>query len=89
MAKLVKRKKHTLLKGEGIHQHTMYGDIMVEKEPKRFSHILVNKDGLLRHEKPNGSFGEHKDLKVDNGEWVMGRQVEYNPFKQTVSQVWD
>ena len=89
MSRMVKKQKHTILLGEGIHQHTMYGDILVEQEPKRFSAIVVNKDGLLRHEKPNGSFGEHKGLQVDKGQWVMGLQVEYNPFKMHISQVFD
>jgi hypothetical protein len=84
-----KAKKHTLLKGEGANQHTLYGDIMVEDQPKDFANVCVKKDSVLKHEQPNGSFGEHKGLKVDNGDWVMGKQVEYNPFKREISQVWD
>ena len=86
---MVKRQKHTLLLGEGIHQHTLYGNIEVEEKRKDFSKVVVTSDGVLRHEKPNGSFGEHKGLQVEKGKWVQGKQVEYNPFKQTVSQVWD
>ena len=43
----------------------------------------------LIHEQPNGKFAEHNTLKVEVGEWVMGKQVEFNPFNQSVSQVWD
>jgi len=43
----------------------------------------------LKHEQPNGSFAEHQSLQVTKGNWVMGRQVEYNPFNQSVSRVWD
>jgi hypothetical protein len=49
----------------------------------------VDEDSELRHEHPNGSFGEHKTLKVDKGQYRMGLQVEYNPFSQQVSRVWD
>ena len=89
MAKLVKRKKHTLLKGEGIHQHTLFGNIQVERKERDFSTVIVTNNGMLKHEKPDGSFGEHKTLQVDKGEWVQGKQVEYNPFKESVSQVFD
>ncbi|HUU87731.1 MAG TPA: hypothetical protein VMX17_08270 [Candidatus Glassbacteria bacterium] len=61
----------------------------MDNEQKEFADITVLKDTVLRHEQPNGSFGEHHALKVDKGNWVMGKQVEYNPFKQTISQVWD
>jgi len=44
----------------------------------------------LKHEKPNGAWSnEHKTLKVDRGDWVMGKQVEFNPFNQQVTRIWD
>lgn len=82
-------KKQTLLLGEGIHQHTLYGDFKIEPKPNDFAQFSVLEESLLKHEKPNGTFGEHKTLKVEKGDWVMGKQVEYNPFSQTVSRVWD
>lgn len=85
-----KMKKHTLLRGEGTNQHTLYGDFSMEIDVLEFPQIKVGKDSVLKHEKPNGDFSnEHKALKVDKGDWVMGKQVEYNPFKRTISQVWD
>jgi hypothetical protein len=85
-----KVKKQLLLKGEGANQHVLHGDLMVEKEIKDFSKLKVTKGGLLKHEDPSGAFSkEHKTLPVKNGEWVMGKQVEYNPFKREISQVWD
>lgn len=87
---LKKLKKHTLLRGEGTNQHTLYGDFQLDTEVALFSDIKVTKDSVLKHEKPNGEFSkEHKALKVEKGDWVMGRQVEYNPFKRSISQVWD
>ena len=80
-------KKHTLLKGEGVHQHTLYGDFLIEE--KEFSNLSITKDSVLKHEHPNGSFGEHQTLKVTKGEWVMGKQVEYNPFTRNITRIWD
>lgn len=84
-----KTKKQTLLFGEGIHQHTLYGEFKIEQEHEDFAEFSVLKESLLKHEKPNGSFGEHKTLKVEKGDWVMGKQVEYNPFSKQVTRVWD
>lgn len=82
-------KKHTLLRGEGTNQHTLYGSFSME-DVIDFPKIKVTSDSVLKHEKPDGAFSnEHKALKVDRGNWVMGKQVEYNPFKRSISQVWD
>jgi hypothetical protein len=83
-----KKTKHTLLKGEGINQHTLYGDFKVE-EKESFSRLVVTKNSVLRHETPTGEFAEHKPLSVDKGKWSMGRQVEYNPFENRISAVFD
>jgi hypothetical protein len=83
------KQKHTLLKGEGIHQHTLFGQFKIDEEQAEFSDLVVTKDSLLKHEKPDGSFGEHKTLKIENGNWTMGKQVEFNPFNQKIERVWD
>lgn len=83
------KSQHTLLKGEGANQHTLYGKFQVEDNHPDFAGVSVLEDSQLRHEQPDGSFAEHNTLKVKKGEWVMGKQVEYNPFKQTISQIWD
>ena len=88
--KVTPKKKHTLLKGEGVNQHTLYGDFAIDETQTEFAEVQVKKDSVLRHEQPDGSFSnEHKPLKVEQGDWVMGKQVEYNPFSRSVSQVWD
>ena len=83
-----KLKKHTLLKGEGSNQHTLYGDFQIGNETD-FMEVEVVKESLLKHEQPDGSFGEHQTLKIEKGDWSMGKQVEYNPFKQEITRVWD
>jgi hypothetical protein len=82
------KKKHTLLKGEGVNQHTLYGDFKVE-ENTDFAKVEVKKESLLKHEQPDGSFAEHNTLKIEQGNWVMGKQVEFSPFDKKVTQVWD
>lgn len=83
-------KKKTLLKGKGANQHTLYGDFSVAEVVPQFAPITVEKDSVLRHEQPDGSFSqEHQPLKVERGDWRMGKQVEFNPFEQTISQIWD
>lgn len=84
-----KKQKHTILKGEGANQHTLYGDFFIDIEASEFAKISINKETKLKHEEPSGAFGEHNTLLVESGDWVMGKQVEYNPFKGTISQVWD
>lgn len=83
-----KQKKETLLKGEGIHQHTLYGDFDVTLDSGDFKEIDVL-EAQLKHELPNGKFGEHNTLNVESGNWVMGRQVEYNPMVRKVTRIWD
>jgi hypothetical protein len=80
--------KRVLLLGEGIHQHTIYGRI---ENDNRFSEndIILDEDGVLVHEKPDGSKGEHHTLLVEKGRWILGRQVEFDPFSGFVTGVWD
>lgn len=84
-------KKHTLLVGEGINQHTLYGEFVMDLDDKSdFPKIEVKETSDLKHEKPNGAWSnEHKTLKVGEGKWVMGKQVEYNPFNRQVTRIWD
>jgi hypothetical protein len=51
--------------------------------------LSVKEDSVLKHETPSGEFAEHQALKIEQGEWIMGRQVEYNPFDKKVTRVWD
>jgi len=84
-----KMKKQTILVGEGVHQHTLYGSFKSNSKVSDFAEIEVLEETLLKHEKPNGEFAEHKGLKVQQGSWVMGLQVEYNPFTRDTTRVWD
>lgn len=87
--KMITKKKHTLLLGEGVHQHTLYGNFKIDTAETEFAELEVLDESLLKHEHPNGNYGEHKTLKIDSGNWVMGKQVEYNPFSQQITRVWD
>jgi hypothetical protein len=82
-------KKFTVLLGEGKNQHTLYGEFAIEPQRKDFAEVKVLTESKLQHEEPSGRFAEHNTLKVEKGNWVMGQQVEFNPFKGTISRVWD
>lgn len=76
-----KAKRKVLLKGEGIHQHTLVGDFNVVQNPGGDQILLdVRRESCLVHEKPDRSEGEHLTLPVEPGRWIMGRQVEFDPF---------
>ena len=83
-----KKTKHTLLKGEGANQHTLYGDFKIGDE-EDYTNVIVEKESELKHEQPNGKFAEHNGLMITKGNWIMGKQVEFNPFENTISRVWD
>lgn len=68
--------KKILLKGDGGNQHTLYGKFEVSDETE----ITVTEESVLKHEEPSGEFAEHNTLSVQEGEWHLGLQVEYNPF---------
>ena len=89
MTKKFKNKK-TLLVGEGVNQHTLYGNFAVEDTINDFAEVKVKETSFLKHEQPNGTWSnEHKTLEIAEGNWKMGKQVEYNPFDQKISQIWD
>lgn len=81
--------KHTVLLGEGVNRHTLYGNFAVDPQRRDFAELIVYSDSKLQHEEPNGRFAEHNTLQVDKGDWVMGLQVEYSPFKGNITRVWD
>jgi hypothetical protein len=85
---MIKKTKHTLLLGEGVHQHTLYGKFAIG-DGTDFAELEVTEESLLKHEHPNGNFGEHQTLKIEKGDWVMGRQVEFNPMDSKITRVWD
>ena len=78
-----------LLKGNS-NKHVINGKIMFNEEHKGdFQKITVLNEAVLKHETPNGNFAEHHSLKIEKGEWVQGVQIEFNPFKRTIGQIWD
>lgn len=81
--------KKIILKGEGANQHTLYGKFTIEENHDFFSEVKVIKDSELKHEQPDGTFAEHNTLKIKKGNWIIGKQVEYNPFRRSISQIWD
>jgi hypothetical protein len=82
--------RKTILLGEGKNFHSLVGKFDTDVEVKDFANIKVKEDSLLHHEQREGVWsGEHKTLIIDKGNWVQGQQVEYSPFNETISRVWD
>jgi len=79
MKKYKSKRRNVLLEGEGVNRHVLYGNAEIE-EKAEYRTVVLTEDGFLKHEDPEGSHAEHETLKVPKGEWVMGLQVEYDPF---------
>ena len=56
--KVTTKKKHTLLKGEGTNQHTLYGEFVIEEPQTDFADVGVKQDSV------------HMVLRTD---WTAGR----------------
>jgi hypothetical protein len=82
--------KHMLMKGSGANHHSLHGVVDIpEHGENEFYALTVQEDAHLKHETPTGEFAEHNTLLVEKGEWFMGKQVEFNPFDNTVVRIWD
>lgn len=72
-------KRHVLLEGEGVNRHVLYGAAEVGNGTD-YQEVRLLEDGHLRHEDPEGAHAEHQTIRIEQGEWVMGLQVEHDPF---------
>jgi len=87
---MAKQKVLVILKGEGINQHELHADTIERDEKvKELSEIRVGRNGFLRHVDPVGNPGDHNTIEMEEGTYVVGRQVEFNPFTQNISGVFD
>lgn len=91
MSKNQKRQKVTILKGEGVNQHDLEADVLEYKTEKNqpLSEIHVGENGVLRHVDPVGKPAEHHAIPIEKGTWLVGRQVEFNPFTNQISGIFD
>lgn len=83
-------KELLILKGEGRHEHVLVADKIEYVEGDQLSEICVGRNGQLTHVDPlTKSPAEHNTIPVEEGTWLVGRQVEFNPFDNTISGVFD
>lgn len=83
-------KKLLILKGEGRHEHVLEAEEITYPETEQLSEVHVGKGGLLTHVDPaTGKPAEHNTIPLEQGTWLVGRQVEYNPFDNSISNVFD
>ena len=77
------------MRGEGINQHVLHGEATIRQSKDGFDRILLYEDGRLAHETSEGKHAEHETLPVPKGKWIMGQQIEFDPFERVVTRVWD
>lgn len=85
------KQKVLILKGEGRHEHVLEADVLeYDKKEERLSSVTVGPNGLLTHVDPlTGDLAEHNTIPLEEGTWLVGRQVEWQPFENTISGVFD
>lgn len=93
MAQKVKKdekQRLLILKGEGANSHFLEADVLTHaKENPTLSEITVGEGGVLKHLTPAGEPAEHNAIPLEKGSWLVGRQVEWNAFDQSIGQVFD
>lgn len=77
-----------LATGQTGNKHVLEGNF---KEVKKSDDVIlsVENTSLLKHVDSSGKFAEHNTLIVEPGNWVVEIQVEYNPFQNSVGNIWD
>jgi hypothetical protein len=86
--KMKQTKKLLILRGEGANSHVLVGEIS-HPDTDQLSEIHVGAGGLLTHVDPQERPAEHHAIPVEEGTWLVGRQVEYSPFDNSVTNVFD
>lgn len=85
-----KKSKVIILRGEGANLHELEADVLkYDEKSKSLSEVHVGPGGLLKHVTPEGDIAEHHAIPMEEGTYHVGRQVEFNPFDQSIGQVFD
>lgn len=79
-----------LLRGEGANLHVLEGEyVEVDQNNEDEVRLFEVEEAYIKHETPSGEKAEHETLKIENGMYVFGKQVEYNPTRRIVTRIWD
>ena len=81
----MKRAKRIVLQvGESTHTHILESQEGFDYEPigTNAVRMVIDKQGVLRHE-------EHGKMVFNKGNYFKFPQVEYDPMKQTIREVFD
>jgi deoxyribodipyrimidine photolyase len=85
MKELKKTKKLVLALGESTHTHIMHCEKEIEYDLDQNTEAIkfvLRERGIITHE-------EHDRIVLEPGAYVKTNQVEFDPFNQTVSRVFD
>jgi len=81
----MKNNKKTLIQGLN-NSHILYGDFLfIEQE----NSLEVKQDSLLKHQDSVNNQADHYTLTIPKWLYEIAKQVEYNPFTQTVEGIFD
>ncbi|HUC95331.1 MAG TPA: hypothetical protein VMR76_00035 [Candidatus Saccharimonadia bacterium] len=83
------QKVKVLLKGEGKNQHVLRGNFIADEQLQDFDVLTIEPGTVISHEEPSGRHAEHETLPVEKGCYILGKQVEWNPFTHSISGIWD
>lgn len=86
-------RKELLLSGTQ-NNHFVNGEFTIEKRKIGEDEVLVIKvkEGeyaWLSHENKDGSEGEHRCIKLEPGEYIVGKQVEFDYKRRLIRQIRD
>lgn len=87
---LDKAKSNILAYGESSgHCHMIEGAEVLEKNGEIY--LTVEQEADLKHVLETSGIwtGEHKDIKIPAGNYILRRQQEYNPYEKAIQQVAD
>lgn len=85
-------KRTVVLTGEGANLHVLegeYTEVAISENKEETKRMFEVEEAFIKHETPSGEKAEHETLKVEKGMYVLGRQVEYDPMKRIITNIWD
>jgi predicted phosphodiesterase len=80
-------RREVILEDEAGQRHILVGDFLTSKnyeylDNNQYLDITIHYHSILVHEHPDGSAGEHRTLRIPQGNWSMGSVEKFNPLSR-------
>lgn len=86
-------RREVILEDEAGQRHILVGDFLTSKNYEyldnnqyldnyQYLDITIHHHSILVHERPDGSAGEHRTLRIPQGNWCMGSVEKFNPLSR-------